>query len=577
MRFWRYLVAVAAVIWAVATGPAQAAFDAASRSGATWTTGVSSYSWSHTTAGSDRFLAVSVVTFNSGSRTVSGITYNGVALTKLGNITAAQEGNNQNFEIWYLFGPTVGTNSIQVTLSASTSFTMGMALSYTNIDSGAGIDSNNFAQILTATDTFSASTTVVSSQAYQVAFGWSRILGSPTAGASGTTVRQTTSDAMISGDSNGNVLTGSQSLGFFKSGANYWPAIGTFSIVTLTAEPQPVSVSKMVSGGVIETISMNASKTTSGLVISSSTDIWVPKFAAGLVITGEIDAALTETNAATDALQVFPAGGGGGGAAGIFGGGQDGANADFGGNGGFGGAADAFFTAAQLVAGATGNSGVEWNGVIGSGSGGSGGNYNPSGNGQNGGAGGSRGGGGGGGGGGTGTPGLGGQGGDGIIWIQYRSTSSGLLVEVTLASGSGSWLVPADWNDNDNRLALLGAGGCGSDASAFNGGNGGNGGSAVGGINISGLDPAMSIPYHINTAAEACNVTVVQTTFGASWAAGSGGNGGGGGGGGSATGAAAGGTFIYLPGLGGPGGKLFGLTITPNAGGLHPWQPLSHW
>lgn len=575
MGFFRRFLAVATLIWAIALGDAaHAAFDAASQSNSgNWSTNTANYNWSHTTAGSDRFLAVAVSIYNGAARTVTGITYNGVALTKLHSITASLEGNTQDFEVWYLINPAVGANTIDVTLSASASFTQGMAMSYNGIDQTSPIDSQSIGQSLVAANTFAQPTTVVSSQATLVSFAWPRMTP-PTSMTNG--LARTFSVAVgAGGDSNGNVSTGSQSVTWNKSGAVSWPGVSAFSILTTAAEPIPLLASKLVSGGVIENISVWSSKLTAAVVITNDNELRASRLTAFAVTTEEINASLTETAAATDGLVVFPAGGGGGGAAGIYGNGEDGGNADFDGNGGYGGAADFFMTARQLTPGAVGNAGTEWNGSIGSGSGGAGGSYNPAGVGQSGGVGGGYGGGGGGGGGGSAGPGLGALGSGGIIWIQYRSTVSGLLVEDTLTTGSGSWTVPVDWNSSDNKLALTGAGGCGADASALAGGNGGYGGHTVGGINITGLTPGAGIAYHVNTAAEACSVTAVQSTFG-SWAAGAGGNGGGGGGGGSAAGAAAV-SFVYSPGQGGPGGDLLGLEITPNSGGLHPWSPLTTW
>jgi hypothetical protein len=378
------------------------------------------------------------------------------------------------------------------------------------------------------------------------------------------------------------------------SSPSYWPGISTFSILLNDPILDTLKVSKLVAGGVLETIGngvskqVNAgvietvgngvSKEVNAAIISASVDLWVPKFVAAAVITGEINESITDLASAFDTLNEFPAGGGGGGAAGIFGDGCDGGNANTDGTGGYGGCGDANTTAQQNTPGATGTTGLEWDGVRGSGSGGAGGNFNGSGNGQNGGVGGVYGGGGGGGGVGIGgSAGLGAQGGDGIVFIQYKSSVTGLYVTVILTGASSSpWLVPSDWS-NVNKIALLGAGGCGSDASGFTGGNGGTGGNAIGGYNITGITPLSSIAFHVNTAAEACSTTVVQTSFNGVFA-GSGVNGGGTGGGTTSAGMpGAGISFVYRPGLGGPGGTLTGLVITPNAGGLHPWQPLSHW
>jgi hypothetical protein len=67
---------------------------------------------SHTTSGSDRLMMVGVSILNSGSETVSGVTYNGGALTRLSNV---QTGSHGRVEIWYRKAPDGGTHDVVVT------------------------------------------------------------------------------------------------------------------------------------------------------------------------------------------------------------------------------------------------------------------------------------------------------------------------------------------------------------------------------------------------------------------------------------------------------------------------------
>lgn len=78
-----------------------------------------SYSWAHTVAGTDRLLLVAVHMEIFPLPSVSGITYNGVALTY---INGMQGGSSGRAELWYLVNPALGTNNIVVTL-AGTVFT----------------------------------------------------------------------------------------------------------------------------------------------------------------------------------------------------------------------------------------------------------------------------------------------------------------------------------------------------------------------------------------------------------------------------------------------------------------------
>jgi hypothetical protein len=87
-----------------------------------------SLSWSHTVgAGNNRLLVVRTA-HRDGNKTVSGVTYGGLALTKLADQNAP--GNQNKATLWYMLNPPVGGASVVVTLSgtveasaAATSFT----------------------------------------------------------------------------------------------------------------------------------------------------------------------------------------------------------------------------------------------------------------------------------------------------------------------------------------------------------------------------------------------------------------------------------------------------------------------
>lgn len=103
------------------------AFDAASNS--TYQAASSSYSWSHTCTGSNRYLVVGIAML-SVAQTVSSITYNSVALTLLGvrsSLTGAAR-----VELWGLVAPSTGSNTIAVTLTGSIA-SAGVAESYTGV------------------------------------------------------------------------------------------------------------------------------------------------------------------------------------------------------------------------------------------------------------------------------------------------------------------------------------------------------------------------------------------------------------------------------------------------------------
>ena len=91
-------------------------FDSVSNSG--YQAASVSYSWSHTCSGDRRFLIVSVGMLSAVGNSVSGITYNGIALSLIGTQSAGMDVIRT--EMWGLVNPTTGSNTIAVTLNSST-------------------------------------------------------------------------------------------------------------------------------------------------------------------------------------------------------------------------------------------------------------------------------------------------------------------------------------------------------------------------------------------------------------------------------------------------------------------------
>lgn len=112
-------------------------FDASSNSG--YQAAQSSYSWSHTCTGNNRYLLVGI-SMLSLAQTVSGITYNSVALTFLGaksSITGAAR-----VELWGLVAPSTGSNTIAVTLTGSIA-SAGNASSYADVNQSLSTEAFN--------------------------------------------------------------------------------------------------------------------------------------------------------------------------------------------------------------------------------------------------------------------------------------------------------------------------------------------------------------------------------------------------------------------------------------------------
>jgi prepilin-type N-terminal cleavage/methylation domain-containing protein len=81
------------------------------------TSGGSSITISHTTgSGSDRLMLVGVSMNNDGYETVTGVTYNGTALTLVGSEATTDDAR---VEIWRLVAPSTGTHNVVITFSAA--------------------------------------------------------------------------------------------------------------------------------------------------------------------------------------------------------------------------------------------------------------------------------------------------------------------------------------------------------------------------------------------------------------------------------------------------------------------------
>ena len=118
------------------------AFDATSS--ITWNTAIpTSKTWSHTCTGSDLVLIVGIAHEDTtdADRGCSGITYNGVALTKIR--TDDNLGDNITSELWYLLGPATGANNIVATFNGGVDDGDCMAISLTGVAQSGQPDAQN--------------------------------------------------------------------------------------------------------------------------------------------------------------------------------------------------------------------------------------------------------------------------------------------------------------------------------------------------------------------------------------------------------------------------------------------------
>lgn len=118
----------AAPMAAAGGGGGGVTFDAATTSSAY--VGNTSFSFSHTTSGSDRYLLVALLV--PGSGTVTSITYNGVALSLVGTVTETVANGKAN--LYGLIAPATGANTVLVTVGGPPSEWGAIASSYTGVN-----------------------------------------------------------------------------------------------------------------------------------------------------------------------------------------------------------------------------------------------------------------------------------------------------------------------------------------------------------------------------------------------------------------------------------------------------------
>lgn len=114
------------------------AFDAVGPASPTTALTPTSITWSHTcSASANRLLLAGFhVGQNSGSdatKTISGVTYNGVAMTSLG-VRHANDGTAGYVHVWALVAPASGANNIVATFASAPSSCVYGSLSFTDVD-----------------------------------------------------------------------------------------------------------------------------------------------------------------------------------------------------------------------------------------------------------------------------------------------------------------------------------------------------------------------------------------------------------------------------------------------------------
>lgn len=168
--------------------------------------------FSYTCTGSNLILFVGV---NADSNTLTGATYNGVAMTEVGNVqTPASRWNY----LYMLIGPATGAHNVVVSTSGATTI-IGYAISYTGAKQSGQPDASS-TNTGTAVTTLTTSVTTIEDNCWTVATSRTGPLGYPCSGGAGTTMRSNGVNADDIGDSNGALTPpGSKSLIFNPSSA----------------------------------------------------------------------------------------------------------------------------------------------------------------------------------------------------------------------------------------------------------------------------------------------------------------------------------------------------------------------
>lgn len=105
------------------------AFDATSK--AEYAGGQTSQTVSHTCSGANRLLLVAVLSNSANTDNISGVTYNGSAMTRLTNISP-NSGTGFFWALYYMIAPPTGAHDIVATCSASAGM-ITMGASYTGV------------------------------------------------------------------------------------------------------------------------------------------------------------------------------------------------------------------------------------------------------------------------------------------------------------------------------------------------------------------------------------------------------------------------------------------------------------
>lgn len=120
-----------------AAGGGTITYDNTSNSG--WKVSQTVFSWAHNNIAGD-LLVVGISSESATDRTVTGITYNGQAMTSIRSDGAYQ---NKRTTLYYKLAPSTGSNTVEVTMSGSADYAIGCATSFIGAKQSAQPDAQN--------------------------------------------------------------------------------------------------------------------------------------------------------------------------------------------------------------------------------------------------------------------------------------------------------------------------------------------------------------------------------------------------------------------------------------------------
>jgi hypothetical protein len=192
------------------------AFDAAATSNATGT----SLTFSHTCTGANLILWVSVLVNsapNDHTDYVTGITYNGVAMTRAAFIGGTGTNNDPCF-LYYLFAPATGAHNVVVSISGSKPI-YAVSSSYTGAAQSGTPDSATGEASLASSKTVAV--TVSTANSWIISCCGDGQNGSPTAGTGLGATRSSQTFESVTADSNATVSAGSNSITWNLTAGSY--------------------------------------------------------------------------------------------------------------------------------------------------------------------------------------------------------------------------------------------------------------------------------------------------------------------------------------------------------------------